>query len=136
MTTESNEAEPQTKTETASIQSEALACDLEFFSRANAFAQKAIEEIPELQAVAIIPLWAPQLDGVPSGLLRLRDETPPYLAGMLQMLGRLTAFGVDVHRDMHTQIKAFDRMASGLVAEIRARQEELQKLAENKTEQK
>lgn len=117
-----------TSPEAATIESEKQACDLEFFSRANSFAQTAIEQIPELQAVAVIPLWAPQLDGVPSGILRLRDETPPYLSGLLQMLGRLAAFGVDVHRDMFTQIKAFDKMAGSLVTEIRARQEELQNL--------
>jgi hypothetical protein len=130
---------PQSSPESPVIESEKQACDLEFFSRANVFAQNAIEQIPELQAVAIIPLWAPQLDGVPAGLLRLRDESPPYIAGLLQMLGRLAAFGVDVHRDMFTQIKAFDNMASNMVAEIRARQEELQKLQQlaenNATEQ-
>lgn len=110
------------------IESEKQACDLAFFSSANEFAQNAIAEIPELQAVAIIPLWAPQLENVPAGLLRLRNETPPYLAGLLQMLGRLSAFGVDVHRDMFTQMKAFDNMASGLLAEIRARSETLQQL--------
>ena len=119
---------PQNSPESPVIESEKQACDIEFFSRANIFAQNAIEQIPELQAVAIVPLWAPQLEGVPAGLLRLRDESPPYLAGLLQMLGRLSAFSVDVHRDMFTQIKAFDKMAGNLVTEIRARQEELQKL--------
>lgn len=119
---------------TPKIESERVACDLDFFTRANQFAQGSITDIPELQAVAIIPLWAPQLENVPSGLLRLRDETPPYLAGLLQMLGRLAAFGVDVHRDAFTQIKAFDGLAGNLMAEIRKKTEELEQLANQPTE--
>lgn len=130
MTSQQNSPEPAPR-----IDSPRQACDLDFFTRANQFAQKAIADIPELQAVAVIPLWAPQLENVPSGLLRLRDETPPYLAGLLQMLGRLTAFGVDVHRDAFTQIKAFDGLAANLMAEIRAKTEELQKLTEQTPEQ-
>lgn len=108
--------------------SEKLPCDIKFFSAANAFAEQLIDDIPELQAVAFIPLWAPALDNVPTGLLRLRNETPPYIAGLLQMLGRLTAFGVDVHRDMVTQIKVFDKMAADLVEELQTKSAELRAL--------
>ena len=108
------------------------------FKAANAFAEKIIADVPELQAIAIVPLWSPSLEDVPTGLLRLRNETPPYLAGLLQMLGRLTAFSVDVHRDMVAQLKAFDKMASDLVLEIHAKSAELhalnQKNAATKTE--
>jgi hypothetical protein len=75
-----------------------------------------------------VPLWSPNLEDVPTGLLRLRNETPPYLAGLLQMLGRLTAFSVDVHRDMIAQLKAFDKMASDLVLEIHTKSAELHAL--------
>jgi len=117
----------------ATIESEKLACDLAFFSSANVFAESAIEKIPELQAVAVIPLWAPQLENVPTGILRLRDEQAPYLGGLLQMLGRIAAFSVDVHKDMVAQIKAFDRMAANLVAEIKAKSAELHELNQNAT---
>lgn len=110
------------------IESEKLACDLEFFTGANAFAENALKNIPELQAVAIVPLWAPQLENVPSGILRLRNEQSPYLGGLLQMLGRLTAFGVDVHKDLFQQIQAFDRMAANLVAEIKAKSAQLHEI--------
>ena len=112
----------------APIESEKQACDLEFFSRANVFAQKAIADIPELHAIAIVPLWSPQLENVPNGLIRLRDETPPYLAALLQMMSKLAAFGVDVHRDMFTQMKAFDKMAGNLMAEIKRRTEQIDQL--------
>jgi hypothetical protein len=112
----------------SAIESEKLACDLAFFSSANVFAESAIAKIPELQAVAVIPLWAPQLENVPTGILRLRDEQAPYLSGLLQMLGRIAAFSVDVHKDMVSQIKAFDRMAANLVAEIKAKSVELHEI--------
>lgn len=129
MTDQQISPEPESR-----IESEKQACDIQFFSQANNFAQAMIAEIPELQAVAIIPLWAPALENVPTGLLRLRDETPPYIAGLLQMLGRLSAFGVDVHRDMFTQMKAFDKLAGNLMAEIRARTEELQSVKNQPTD--
>lgn len=110
------------------IEADDISCDLRFFSEANMFAEKTLKQIPELQAVAIIPLWAPALDGVPNGILRLRDETQPALASLLQMLGRLTAFSVDVNRDMVSHIKAFDRMAADLVTELRTNAAALQNI--------
>ena len=73
-------------------------------------------------------MWAPQLENVPTGILRLRDEQAPYLGGLLQMLGRIAAFSVDVHKDMFNQIKAFDRMAANLVTEIKAKSAELHEI--------
>jgi|LakMenE01Jun11ns_1017448.scaffolds.fasta_scaffold8743405_1 hypothetical protein len=117
------------------IESDDIACDIRFFAEANAFAEKTLKQIPELQAVAIIPLWAPALENVPTGVLRLRDETQPYLAGLIQMLGRLTAFSVDVHRDMVNQMKAFDRMAVNLVTELRTNAAALQNIKQQLDEQ-
>ncbi len=114
---------------------EKLPCDIKFFSAANVFAEQLIDEIPELQAVALVPLWAPTLENVPTGLLRLLNETPPYIAGLLQMLGRLTAFGVDVHRDMVTQIKVFDKMAADLVTELQTKAAELREIQQQLSDQ-
>ena len=49
------------------------------------------------------------------------------------MLGRIAAFSVDVHKDMITQIKAFDRMAANLVAEIKAKSAELHEINQQLT---
>jgi hypothetical protein len=128
-----NQSSPSETTQEQPI--EKLPCDIKFFSAANKFAEQLIDEIPELQAVAFVPLWAPSLENVPTGLLRLRNETPPYIAGLLQMLGRLTAFGVDVHRDMVTQIKVFDKMAADLVAELQDKSAELRAIQQQINEQ-
>jgi hypothetical protein len=108
------------------IESDMPPCDLRFFSEANAFAEAALKQIPELQAVAIIPLWAPPLDNVPPGILRLRDENQPYLAGLLQMLGKITAFSFEIHRDLINQLKALDRMAATVIGELQTKSAELQ----------
>jgi hypothetical protein len=131
MTDHSN-SEP--KVTAAKIDTEALPCDMKVFRAANAFAEQLIRDVPELQAVAFIPLWSPSLENVPTGLIRLRNETPPYLAGLLQMLGQLTAFGVDIHKDMVAQLTAFDKMAGELVVEIHAKTAELREL-NNKMQQ-
>lgn len=125
MTDQSN-SEP--KVTAAKIDTAELPCDMKVFRAANAFAEQIIKDVPELQAVAFIPLWSPSLENVPTGLIRLRNETPPYLAGLLQMLGQLTAFGVDIHKDMVAQLTAFDKMAGELVVEIHAKTAELREL--------
>lgn len=130
MAIENAPAEQQPQVHTANIQSEKKSCDLEFFSRANEFVQKSLSDIPELQAVAIIPLWAPQLEGVPSGLLRLRNETQPYFLPLIKMLAQITAFGADIHRDMFMQLKAVDQVRLKIEAEIAERSALLEKLRE------
>lgn len=107
------------------IDSEKPACDLAFFSAANKFAETAIEQIPELHGVAIVPVWAPQLQNIPNGLLRLRNETPPYIASLLQLLVNISMFAGDVHRDLSVQFRAFDQMARDLAAEVKERSETL-----------
>jgi hypothetical protein len=124
--TDQSTSEP--KITAAKIDTDALPCDMKVFRAANAFAEQIIRDVPELQAVAFIPLWSPGLENIPTGLIRLRNETPPYLAGLLQMLGQLTAFGVDIHKDMVAQLTAFDKMAGELVVEIHAKTAELREL--------
>lgn len=110
----------------APIESENTPCDLVVFSEANKFAESIIKKVPELHGIAIVPIWLPQLQDVPRGLLRLRNESPPYIAALLQMLGNLTAFSVDVHRDMMNQMRAFDQMAKDLSDEVKNKIEQLQ----------
>jgi hypothetical protein len=43
-------------------------------------------------------------------------------------MSKLAAFGVDVHRDMFTQMKAFDKMAGNLMAEIKRRTDQIDQL--------
>lgn len=117
------------------INSNTAACDLAFFSDANKFTEEMIKKIPELHGVAIIPLWLPQLKDVPNGLLRLRNESPPYIAALLQMLGNIAAFSNDVNRDMLNQLRAFDQMAKDIATEVKNRVEQLSKLNQTAGEQ-
>ena len=110
------------------ISSERPPCDLLFFNSANQFAESMIQNIPELQAVAIVPMFAPKLQNVPNGLMRLRSEQAPYIAGLLQMLTNLSAFSADVHRDLIAQTKAFDQFAHDLAATVQQRMTELDAL--------
>lgn len=110
------------------IDSDKPACDLAFFSAANNFAESAIQHTPELHGVAIVPIWTPQLQNVPHGLLRLRNETPPYIASLLQLLVNLSMFAGDVHRDMAGQFRAFDQMARDLAEEVKNQSSALQQI--------
>jgi hypothetical protein len=131
---ESNKAQPAPV-----IESNDPACDLRFFGAANKFAEEMIKKIPELHGVAVIPMWTPQLKDVPNGLLRLRNETPPYIAALLQMSGNVVAFNIDVQRDMLHQMRAFDQMAKDIATEVKNKVDELTALNEkiaNSKEQK
>lgn len=131
MTESTNSEGQETRPEPAPvIESEKPACDLTFFSEANKFAENAIKNIPELHGVAIIPLWMPQLQDVPPGILRLRNETPPYIPALMQLLGKISEFSINVHRDMNTQFRAYNQMAHDIAAEVKNKVEELRVINE------
>lgn len=116
------------------IQPDRPPCDLLLFDSANKFATAMLQNIPELQGIAIVPLWVPKLQNVPSGILRLRNEAAPYIASLLQMLINLSTFSSDVHRDLMVQFRAVDQMAHNLAEEIKARTAELDALSKQKQE--
>lgn len=110
------------------IESNRDSFDISFYKKVEEFSAKVIEEIPELQGVAIVPLWNAQPADSPPGLLRLRDPQSPYLAALLQLLGRLAAFNVALHRDFVSQIKVFDDYALHLADKIKEYTEKLEAL--------
>lgn len=122
---ESNRAQPAPVIESAEP-----ACDLRFFSEANKFAELMIKKIPELHGIAIIPMWSPQLKDVPNGLLRLRNETPPYIPALLHMSANVVAFNIDVQRDLMHQMRAIDQMVKDITTEVKNKADELAELNE------
>lgn len=108
------------------IQSTRKPFDVEFFTAAHDFSTRAMANVPELHGLAIIPLWTTQPENTPTGLLRLRNPQPPHLPSLLMLLKTLAAFGVEAHRDMVSQLQMFDRYAAELIAQIKARKEELE----------
>jgi hypothetical protein len=96
-----------------------LPYDVELYKQAEEFCVKLLEDLPELHGVAIVPIWTNQPEGSPPGLLRLRDPSAPYLAGILRLMGRLAAFNVELHRDFMAQIKMFDNYAAQLAEKIK-----------------
>lgn len=110
-------------------QTERLPFDVELFQRADAFCTALMSAVPELHGVAIVPIWNSPPENVPSGLLRLRNPQPPYLASLLSLLKRLAVFNIDVHRDLANQLGMYDQYAAELSRQIKARQEELSNLS-------
>ena len=108
--------------------------DVQFFQAAHEFTTGALENVPELHGVAIVPLWQTQPENTPSGLLRLRNPQPPFIASLLMLLQKLTAFSVEAHRDMVKQLQMFDGHASELASQIKARRDELAGLPNNNTD--
>lgn len=102
--------------------------DVELYKQAEDFCVQVMEQIPELHALAIVPVWTNQPEGTPPGLLRLRDPSAPYLASVLRLLGRLAAFNVELHRDLMAQLKVFDNYAAQLAEKIKDYTEEMNRL--------
>jgi hypothetical protein len=111
-----------------------LPFDVEFYKLSETFCADSLKQIPELAGIAIVPIWANQPENTPSGLLKLRNHQPPYLAGLLALLGRITAFASDVHRDFIAQLKMFDQYAAELANQIKERVDELQTLDQRRND--
>jgi hypothetical protein len=99
--------------------------DEEFFAQYNEFCDRAINDIPELHGIAVIPLWTNPPEKLPAGILRLRNPNPPYLASLMMLLKRLAAFGTDAHSDLILQLRMFDQYANELANKIKERHEEI-----------
>lgn len=110
------------------IQPDRLPFDVELYKRAHEFCDAALAAVPELHGIAIVPLWSTQPKKTPSGLLRLRNPQPPYLASLLMLMKRLAAFSAQVHNDLFAQFDMVDRYAAELSSQIKARLEELHNL--------
>lgn len=110
---------------------ERLPFDVEFYKISETFCADSMKKVPELAGIAIVPVWANQPENTPSGLLKLRNHQPPYLAGLLALMGRLVAFSTDVHRDFVGQLRMFDQYAAELATQIKERVDTLNGLDQN-----
>ena len=117
--------------EQSAVEAKRLPFDVQFFKAAHEFTTAALENVPELHGVAIVPLWQTQPEEAPAGLLRLRNPQPPFIASLLMLLQKLTAFSVEAHRDMVKQLQMFDGYAAELANQIKAHREELELLQNN-----
>lgn len=125
------EATQQTENQTNSPAR--LPFDAEFVKHVEEFCTAVMLAVPELHALAIVPIWENQPEKMPAGLLHLREPQPPYIPSLLATLKRLTVFNVDLYRDLVGQIGAHERYAAQISSEIQAQLEKLNKLATNPT---
>ena len=112
-----------------------LPFDVEFYKQAGEFCDVAINAIPELAGIAVIPIWSNQPENTPAGMLKLRKQQPPYLDGLLALLKRMAAFNLDVHQDFIRQLQMFDQYAAELATRIKDRVDQLNALTPQPDEQ-
>jgi hypothetical protein len=67
-----------------------------------------MQSIPELQGVAIVPLWARQPENFPPGFLKLRSQNSLYVQELLKLISLFTAFSVEAHKDFMGQVQILD----------------------------
>lgn len=100
---------------------------VEFFEAAKIFSTDALAKVPELQAVAIVPIWSPNPQDVPSGMFRVRADGALFLPQLFQMLGQLATFSLELQKKMADQLGEVDQYASKLTAEIKRLHDEYEK---------
>jgi hypothetical protein len=108
-----------------------LPFDAEFVKHVEEFCAAVMSAVPELHALAIVPIWENQPEKMPAGVLHLREPQPPYIPSLLATLKRLTVFNVDLHRDLVGQIGAYERYAAQISTQVQTQLEEFNKLATN-----
>lgn len=110
------------------IESTRLPFDAEFMKQSDLLCEQILQQIPELNAIALIPVWNNPPENMAPGLLRLRDPEMPYLGTLLQLLGRTAAFNVAAQKDLLNQLKMLEGYATELANNVRTRLEELNAL--------
>lgn len=85
-----------------------LPYDAEFVKHTEEFCSTVLARLPEVQGLAIIPIWTHQPEKLPPGFLRLRSQNNLYMPELLKLLSLFTAFSVEVHKDFMGQIKILD----------------------------
>jgi hypothetical protein len=85
-----------------------LPYDAEFVRQTEEYCAKILADLPELQGVAIVPIWTRQPEDFPPGLLKLRPRDGLYVAELLKLLSLFTAFSVEAHKDFMNQVKILD----------------------------
>jgi len=105
--------------------------NVEFMQNTDEFCEAILRKVPELEAVAVVPVWANQPENVPPGLLRLSNPTMPYAGTLIQLLNRMAVFNMAVHSDLVKQIKILNGYVVELSDNIREKLEELNALNEN-----
>lgn len=103
-----------------------LPYDVEFVRQTEAFVEKALQELPELQGLAIIPVWTRQPEKFPPGFLKLRAQNNLYVAELLKLLSLFTAFSVEVHKDFMGQVQILDNY----LREVQSKLQETQQAPE------
>lgn len=101
---------------------------VEFFEAANQFSNDTLSKIPELQGVAIVPLWSPVPEDVPVGVLRVRSDGQLFIPQLFKMLGQLSSFNLELHQKLAEQLGKIDQYAHDLTEEIKKLHAEHEKL--------
>jgi hypothetical protein len=114
--------------DTQAPKTERLPFDVEYQQHVEAFAAQVMAAVPELAAVAVIPLWANQPEKIAPGYLHLRDPNSPYMRTLFVMLDRLSAFGREILNGVVGQIHLYNLKHNELIEQITTRETQLQQL--------
>jgi hypothetical protein len=107
------------------IQPNRLPCDAELFKKSEDFCRAVLEAVPEIGAIAIVPVWLTPPENVPPALLRFRNPNEAPMAAVLQLLKSMASFSQNLNREMINQFQMFDNYAKELAEKIKENEEKL-----------
>jgi hypothetical protein len=117
----------QTKPELpAPVPANRLPYDAELFKQSEEFCRNLLAAVPEIGAVAIVPVWQVPPENIPPALLRFRNPAETPMAAILQLLKTLANFSQNLNRELLGQFQMFDNYAKELAEKIQQNEEKLQ----------
>lgn len=101
-----------------------LSYDAEFVKHTEEFCSTVLARLPEVQGLAIIPIWTHQPEKLPPGFLRLRAQGNLYMPELLKLLGLFMAFSVEVQKDFMGQVRILDNYLHEMTTKLQELQGE------------
>lgn len=108
------------------VQANRLPYDAELFKQSEEFCKNLLAAVPELAALAIVPVWQVPPENFPPALLRFRDPTQTPMAAILQLLKIMAGFSQNLNKELIGQFQMFDNYAKELAEKIQQNEEKLQ----------
>lgn len=123
---------PETSAATT-IQANRLPTSAELLKKTEEFVVDVMQTIPEVHAVAVIPVWTSAPEDMPPALLRFRNPNEPPMPAVIQLLQNISKFGQGLNRELFAQYQMFDNHARELTSRVQELSGQVQSLENDQT---
>lgn len=114
------------------VQANRLPYDAELFKQSEEFCRNLLAAVPELAALAIIPVWHVQPENFPPALLRFRNPSETPLSAIIHLLKIMSGFSQNLNKELIGQFQMIENYYKELAEKVQQNEE---KLREQNTQQ-